>query len=144
MNSILSENFKVIVFDDYDLDSDNRKSVEFVNNLSNLTWETSFKLFTEVFSLKSKYMTVHQAKGLEWDSVIVSVMPNNFDKVNLPTVYSDPQILKEEPADEFVRMYYVACSRAKEDLYIHLPDGFDQTIINTALNGKNVDYEIID
>ncbi|NBH83982.1 hypothetical protein D7X88_13475 [bacterium C-53] len=26
-------------------------------------------------------MTVHQAKGLEWDKVIISVTPNKFDKI---------------------------------------------------------------
>jgi len=137
--SLLGDSFCVSVFDEYDLN--NNKS--FVSNLSALTWATSFKLFTEVFSPESKYMTVHQAKGLEWDKVIVSVNPNNFDKIKLPAVYSNPEILKEEAADEFVRMYYVACSRARESLYLHLPSGFDQNAIITALNGRNVQYEII-
>lgn len=137
--SLLGESFYVSVFDEYDI-SNNKP---FVSNLSALTWATSFKLFTEVFSPESKYMTVHQAKGLEWDKVIVSVNPNNFDKIKLPAVYSNPEILKEEAADEFVRMYYVACSRSRESLYIHLPSGFDQNAINTALNGRNVQYEII-
>lgn len=137
--SLLGDSFYVSVFDEYDLN--NNKS--FVYSLSSLTWATSYKLFTEVFSPESKYMTVHQAKGLEWDKVIVSVNPNNFDKIKLPAVYSNPEILKEEAADEFVRMYYVACSRAREELYIHLPVGFDQNVINTALNGRNVQYEII-
>lgn len=88
-------------------------------------------------------MTVHQAKGLEWDEVIVSVSPNNFDKIKLPAVYNKPEILKEAAADEFVRMYYVACSRARDSLYIHLADGFDQNIIDTALKDRNVQYEII-
>lgn len=33
-----------------------------------------------------------------------------------------PELMKENPADEFTRMYYVACSRTKEDLYIHISD----------------------
>ncbi|HML90705.1 MAG TPA: hypothetical protein PKA28_19940 [Methylomusa anaerophila] len=73
--------------------------------------------------------------------VIVSVNPNNFDKIKLPAVYSNPEILKEEAADEFVRMYYVACSRARESLYIHLPSGFDQNAINTSWKNRNVQYE---
>ena len=137
--SLFGESFCVTVFDEYDLN--NNKPI--VSNLSALTWATSFKLFTEVFSPESKYMTVHQAKGLEWDKVIVSLNPNNFDKIKLPIVYSNPEILKEEAADEFVRMYYVACSRARESLYIHLPSGFDQNVITTALNGRNISYEII-
>ena len=136
---LLGESFYVPVFDEYDLN--NNKPI--VSHLTALTWATSFKLFTEVFSPGSKYMTVHQAKGLEWDEVIVSVNPNNFDKIKLPAVYNKPEILKEAAADEFVRMYYVACSRARDSLYIHLADGFDQNIIDTALKDRNVQYEII-
>ena len=143
ISNLLGDEFNIAVFDEYDLTSGSKKSAEFITNLSALTWETSHKLFTEVFSPGSKYMTVHQAKGLEWDKVIVSVAPNNFDKIKLPTVYSDPKIMEEEPADEFTRMYYVACSRAREDLYIHLPADFDRSIIDTAFNGKNVQYEFL-
>ena len=144
----LSEKFNKAV-EDMDEESKNllldfmNNNKPIVSNLSALTWATSFKLFTEVFSPESKYMTVHQAKGLEWDKVIVSLNPNNFDKIKLPIVYSNPEILKEAAADEFVRMYYVACSRARESLYIHLPSGFDQNVITTALNGRNISYEII-
>ena len=34
----------------------------------------------------SKYMTVHQAKGLEWDKVIVSVTTNRFDKIQITDI----------------------------------------------------------
>lgn len=136
---LLGESFNIPVFDEYDLN--NNKPI--VSNLPALTWATSFKLFTEVFSPGSKYMTVHQAKGLEWDEVIVSVSPNNFDKIKLPTVYNNPEILKETAADEFVRMYYVACSRARDSLYLHLPNEFDQNFIDTALKDRGIQYEII-
>ena len=138
---LLGEDFAVPIFDEYDLTSGSKKSLKFIDELTKLTWATSYKLFTEVFSANSQYMTVHQAKGLEWDKVIVAAEPNRFDATELTNVYSDPQILKETPADEFVRMYYVACSRAKEELYIHLPDGFDKKIIETALSGRDIKYE---
>jgi len=114
-----------------------------------LIWDTSYKLFTEVFSEKSRYMTVHQAKGLEWEKVIVSVTPNNFDKIKIADLYSNPQLVNETPADEFTRMYYVACSRAMEDLYIHIPSGCASSDIENALSafsektGQAIDYEII-
>jgi len=138
---LLGEDFTVPIFDEYDLTSGSKKSLKFMDELSKLTWATSYKLFTEVFSADSKYMTVHQAKGLEWDKVIVAAEPNKFDGTKLTDMYSSPQILKETSADEFVRMYYVACSRAREELYIHLPDGFDKKIIETALSGRNIRYE---
>lgn len=142
--ALLGSDFKVAVFDDADRD-------ELKNNVLCLNWQTSYKLFTEVFSAGSKYMTVHQAKGLEWDKVVVSLSPNSRrdrDNITLDSMFLDPQLLAEESAQEFTRMYYVACSRAKENLYIHLPDGFS-TIIGDALvayiqkSGKPIDYEFL-
>ncbi|MEM4204988.1 MAG: ATP-dependent helicase, partial [Candidatus Methanomethylicaceae archaeon] len=55
--------------------------------------------------------TIHQAKGLEWRIVfIIGVCNNHF-----PHSYSlkDPAALEEER-----RIFYVAITRAKEDLYI--------------------------
>ena len=94
-------------------------------------------------------MTVHQAKGLEWDKVIVSVTPNRFDKIQITDIYSNPKLTNESPADEFTRMYYVACSRAKEDLFIHLPDisivdKLDESLHTFAeVTGRGIEYEII-
>lgn len=143
--AVLGSDFKITVFDDADRD-------DLRTNVLALNWQTSYKLFTEVFSVGSKYMTVHQAKGLEWKKVVVSLTPNkasNRDNTTLDAMYRNPCLLAEEAAQEFTRMYYVACSRAKEDLYIHLPSGFTSTIIDTAISsfitksGQKVEYEII-
>jgi superfamily I DNA/RNA helicase len=141
-SELLGNDFAVPVFDEYDLTSGSTNSAKFIDNLSKLTWDTSYKLFTEVFSPNSSYMTVHQAKGLEWKKVIVSVEPNRFDKTKISDVYADPRILQETPAEEFVRMYYVACSRAEEDLYVHLPSGFDESLIAGAFQNTR-SYEIV-
>lgn len=111
---IFGNTFYIPIFNEYD-------NEKLQINVTNLFWSTSYKLFTEVFSENSKYMTVHQAKGLEWNSVIVSVNPNTSDEITLESLYSNPQLIEEKPSDEFTRMYYVACSRAKNDLYIHFP-----------------------
>lgn len=95
-------------------------------------------------------MTVHQAKGLEWDKVVVSVMPNTRrNGISIASLYSSPCLTKETPADEFTRMYYVACSRAKGDLYIHIPSGCTKSEIELAIktfcksSKQSVAYEII-
>ncbi len=140
--AIFEPDFVIPLFDELE-----RK--ELIDAVRQLRWETSYKLFTEVFSENSKYMTVHQAKGLEWDKVIVSVMPNRFDKIKITDVFSTPKLIAENPADEFTRMYYVACSRAKEDLYIHISSGCDTSILTKALNtfvkktGQKIEYEIM-
>ena len=94
-------------------------------------------------------MTVHQAKGLEWDKVIVSITPTSRDGINLSDVFSRPQLTAENSSNEFVRMYYVACSRAKEDLYIHIPSGCTKDTIVSNLDmyiqrtGHNLEYEFL-
>ena len=145
LKGVLGADFKIPVFDDADRD-------DLKANVISLNWQTSYKLFTEVFSAGSKYMTVHQAKGLEWEKVVVSLIPNkasNKDNTTLEVMYNNPCLLKEQAAQEFTRMYYVACSRAKEDLYIHLPNDFSLTTIDTAIrtftikSKQKIDYEII-
>jgi len=139
---LFEPDFQIPLFDELD----NEKLVSAVNSL---TWDTSYKLFNDVFSEGSKYMTVHQAKGLEWGKVIVSVTPNKFDGTSLASLYSAPILTGENPSDEFARMYYVACSRAKEDLYIHISSGCNSNTIETAISaytkktGEKMDYEII-
>lgn len=140
--SILGTDFEISLFDEFD----NENLITAVNGL---LWDTCHKLFAEVFSEDSKYMTVHQAKGLEWDKVIVSVTPNKFDNIKIASLYSSPHLTDENSADEFTRMYYVACSRAKEDLYIHIPSGCNASDIELAIktfwqdSGRNIAYEFI-
>lgn len=145
LKDVLGTDFKIPVFDDADRD-------DLKANVLSLNWQTSYKLFTEVFSAGSKYMTVHQAKGLEWEKVVVSLTPNkasNKDNTTLDVMYNNPCLLEEQAAQEFTRMYYVACSRAKEDLYIHLPNGFSSSVIDNAIgaftekSGQRIEYEII-
>jgi DNA helicase II / ATP-dependent DNA helicase PcrA len=140
--SIMGPEFTVPLFDEYDGD-------KLVTAVRGLFWNTSYKLFTEVFSEDSKYMTVHQAKGLEWDKVIVSVTPNQHDKIQIADLYANPKLINEDPANEFTRMYYVACSRSKEDLYIHIPSGCSLSEIKNAIDSfmkkskKVIHYEFI-
>ena len=140
--NLLGIEFSIVVFSELD-------SPRLVNAVSELFWSTSYKLFTEVFSKNSKYMTVHQAKGLEWNKVIVSVNPGRNDSISISNLYAKPSLINESSADEFTRMYYVACSRAKEDLYIHLPEAKIISILKESINafvgksGKKIEYEII-
>lgn len=145
------EEFRKTVFGQYYIiqvfdDSDSDKLKKAVNQL---LWGTAYKLFTEVFSENSRYMTVHQAKGLEWAKVIVSVTPNKYDKIKLADMYFNPQLMDETSSNEFTRMYYVACSRAKEDLYIHVTEGMTGHQIQEVLEryiettGQSICFEIV-
>jgi DNA helicase II / ATP-dependent DNA helicase PcrA len=58
--------------------------------------------------------TIHSAKGLEWYSVII---PHALDGL-IPSVKALNNI---EEIEEERRLFYVACSRAKQDLIITMP-----------------------
>jgi DNA helicase II / ATP-dependent DNA helicase PcrA len=58
--------------------------------------------------------TIHSAKGLEWHSVII---PHALDGL-IPSVRALKNI---EEIEEERRLFYVACSRAKQDLLITMP-----------------------
>lgn len=70
-------------------------------------------------------------------------------KIKIADLYSNPQLMNENSADEFTRMYYVACSRAKEDLYVHILDESLISELQASINayidktGKRIDYEFI-
>lgn len=69
----------------------------------------------------SLYKTIHKSKGDEFDNVLV-ILSNNDEKKNLDFLLS-PDLGKESH-----RVYYVALSRAKEKLYINLPNISDSTL----------------
>jgi len=112
-SDIRTGSFQVTCFNEHDRD-------DLIKNVCLLEWHTAQMLFEKVFTKNSQYMTVHQAKGLEWEKVVVSLKPTRFDKTTFLDMFLSPSILSENPADEFARMFYVACSRAKNELYIHI------------------------
>ena len=58
--------------------------------------------------------TVHSAKGLEWSAVLViDLVQNRFP--------SRHAILRDEDYEEERRLLYVACTRAKDELYLYAP-----------------------
>lgn len=127
------------IFSEYDSD-------KLKQNVNLLKWDISYKLFNEVFCEDSKYMTAHQSKGLEWEKVIVSLEPNKFDKedgFDLKKIFTFSSLVKETKSDEFTRLFYVACSRAMNELYIHLEDESIFPIIKNSLD-KFCDEKCID
>ncbi len=62
--------------------------------------------------------TVHSAKGLEWNTVFVPHLLDGF----FP---SEKSIFRMEMLEEERRLFYVACSRAKERLFLTLPSSMN-------------------
>jgi len=120
------EDFRVEVFSEED-------NQTFINLIIEVEWNTAYALFKDVFSKDSKYMTVHQAKGLEWQKVFVSINATRGDSTSFANMFKNSNILSETPSDEFTRIFYVACSRAIEELYIAIDD-VDKPIIQQKLD----------
>ena len=137
-------------------EEDERYIEDFQPFLYELNIKTMQVMFEEVFSEDSKYLTIHKTKGKEYDSILVNLVPVKAEKKlgNILKVLENPRIFdnQNDDAAEFVRIAYVAFSRAKNNLYIHLKNTAEE--IETMINNlneyckkndiKETIYEIID
>jgi DNA helicase-2/ATP-dependent DNA helicase PcrA len=92
-----------------------KEIVSLYSNISDFLSEASLQEYSKGESPNVKnaiiLSTIHQAKGLEWKIVfIIGVCDNHFPH---PYSKNDISLLEEER-----RIFYVAITRAKEDLYI--------------------------
>lgn len=88
----------------------------------------------EIRKLKAQFMTVHRAKGLEADIIII--LNCNSGKHGFPSEMSDDQVLNLllSEADQFEngeerRLFYVAMTRAKEIVYFVADSSFKSKFI---------------
>lgn len=88
----------------------------------------------EIKKLKAQFMTVHKAKGLEADIIIV--LNCNSGKYGFPSEMSDDPVLNIllSEADQFEngeerRLFYVAMTRAKEKIYFVTDSSFKSKFI---------------
>jgi DNA helicase-2/ATP-dependent DNA helicase PcrA len=59
--------------------------------------------------------TIHSAKGLEWNTVFILHLVEGY----FPSIYT---LSNAKELDEERRLFYVACTRAKENLYLISPE----------------------
>ena len=94
-----------------------------------------------------KYLTIHKSKGLEYECVIIINLKD--DILGIPNKIKDDKILKYVnnnndmyPYEEERRLFYVAMTRTKSDLYLLVdknnPSIFVKEIIRD--NKKYIDY----
>lgn len=96
-------------------------------HVDKLTYACAKKIVLELFSENSKFMTVHKSKGREFDSVLVNLNPfssrSSTEKdFKSEEIFTSPKPIIENNAtyEEYLRIAYVACSRAINKLYIHI------------------------
>ena len=124
MKEILSENpdSSILLLGRYGFDGFNlTKSSDFVY------WEKSGRVSSRIFSdVEMDFMTVHRAKGLGYDNVIII---NAMDAVyGFPSQVQDDPVLKFVVQDDHTieyaeerRLFYVALTRTKNRVYIVTP-----------------------
>ena len=117
--------------------------------LNNLHYKTGRTLVNEVFLDDSKYMTVHQAKGREFEKVLVYMEPARPDgRVSYLDMMTDPDTTRP---NEYDRIMYVAMSRAISELGVHIRTQLDFNSVCMSIDnwckGNHIErriYEIVE
>lgn len=137
MKEILSENPKssILLLGRYGFDGYNlTKSADFIY------WEKSGNVSSKTFAdIEMEFMTVHRAKGLGYDNVIII---NAVD-----SVYGFPSQVQDDPVLKFVtkndatiayaeerRLFYVALTRTKNRVYIVTPQQRPSIFVREIIN----------
>jgi DNA helicase-4 len=101
-----------------------------------------FKDQTRTIKMNATFMTVHKAKGLEAEIIIL--LNCNSGRLGFPSQISDDLILNLllNEADQFEngeerRLFYVAMTRAKENLYLIADDKYKSKFILELENDSN-------
>ncbi len=119
------EDKEIIILGRYGFDIDRIKNEKSVFQIDKANEIISYSIKNEKGEMrrfKAQFKTVHKAKGLEGDIIIV--LNCNSGKFGFPSEMSDDQVLNLllSEADQFEngeerRLFYVAMTRAKEKIY---------------------------
>lgn len=71
----------------------------------------------EIFGA-NEHFTIHSSKGLEFDNVFLLDVDKHFGNINKALFSSDNQAI----FDRAIKLFYVACTRAKKRLFILYSD----------------------
>jgi len=131
------EDKEIFILGRYGFDIDRIKNENSVFRIDKENETISYSIKTEEGEnkkLKAQFMTVHKAKGLEADIIIV--LNCNSGKYGFPSEMSDDQVLNLllSEADQFEngeerRLFYVAMTRAKENVYFVTDSSFKSKFI---------------
>lgn len=131
------EEKEIYILGRYSFDIDRLKNEGGVFRIDKENETISYSMKTEegeVKRLKAQFMTVHRAKGLEADIIIV--LNCNSGKHGFPSEMSDDQVLNLllSEADQFEngeerRLFYVAMTRAKENVFFVADSSFKSKFI---------------
>ena len=141
---------EVFILGRYSFDLKNRIKNEdnffTINAVVNIVHYTKRDATGNIQKISAKFMTVHKAKGLEADIVII--LNCNSGKLGFPSEISDDPVLNLllSEADQFEngeerRLFYVAMTRAKEMVYFVSDSSYKSKFI-AELEVESVDNAI--
>jgi DNA helicase-4 len=100
----------------------------------------------EYKDMNLRYLTVHKAKGLEEENVILINMTNKI--MGFPSKIKEPKITKKifkskerYPYSEERRLFYVALTRSKNNIFI-LSDKNNESIFVTEIKSKTIELKL--
>lgn len=108
----------------------------------------------EVFNVKEdnniKFLTIHKAKGLEEDNVILLNLYNN--KYGFPSKIKNEKIISKLLKKDYImheeerRLFYVAITRTRNNIYLLVPKENYSIFVHEIIqdNKKNLDYIYLD
>lgn len=98
--------------------------------------------------MNMNYMTMHRSKGLEYDDVIIINLKD--DTLGFPSKLEQDKILeyirkdtKKDFLEEERRLFYVALTRAKNNVYLFTPRKKESIFVKELLKNYKNDIEII-
>lgn len=120
-----TENKKILILGRYNFDIDRIKNKHHVFRINKESGTLAYSVKTEdgeTRAIKAQFLSVHKAKGLEADIVII--INCNSGKHGFPSEMSDDNVLNLllSEADQYEngeerRLFYVAMTRAKENVF---------------------------
>ena len=130
--------FKMIIENDLTLDNYDKLKLAFTPNHPNFAqfYSRSDEIVPCENEDESDFVTVttvHSAKGLEWDNVIIPGMAQD----SFPRWFPNEDERKKELPNE-VKKFYVACTRSKENLYLTRPKS---VTIKSKKNGQYYTFD---
>ncbi len=109
---------------------------EFLNHLSLNESEYNQNIKTNEIESRLVISTIHRAKGLEWNTVIIPMLTDGF----FPDYLS---LKRQEDLEEERRIFYVAVTRTEEDLYLlsaELDDDGDENDLSQFVDELNKNF----
>jgi DNA helicase-2/ATP-dependent DNA helicase PcrA len=130
------------------------KGLQKAKDVHNKSLEDLLPFLSKQTKISSKIRTIHQAKGDEFNNVLLCLF-NNTDKngkitKKVETILknhifdSKKNIVLDSDIGEETRLFYVACSRAKNNLFINVPtlskdDEFKMKKLGVLVDRKTTD-----